>query len=92
MNESIESWVDAGTMANRFFSQCQKREAKKFMQGKQSKAKNYLFISFLVQINEDKDKDNNTNNTQRNRTKDKLIVENNGKTCIQKCWWETKTR
>ena len=31
---------------------------------KQSKAKNYLFISFLVQINEDKDKDNNTNSTK----------------------------
>ena len=41
---------------------------------KESKAKNYLFISFLVQINEDKDKDNNTNHTQRNRTKSKLKV------------------
>ena len=61
-------------MANRFFSQCQKREAKKFMQGQQSKAKNYLFISFLVQINEDKDKDNNTNNTKETEQKDKLIA------------------
>jgi hypothetical protein len=61
--------VDAGTMANRFFSQCQKREAKKFI--KESKAKNYLFISFLVQINEDKDKDkdNNTNNIQKKQNK-----------------------
>ena len=46
------------------------------MQGQQSKAKNYLFISFLVtlQINEDKDKDNNTNNTKETEQKDKLIA------------------
>ena len=43
---------------------------------KESKAKNYLFISFLVtlQINEDKDKDNNTNNTKETEQKDKLKV------------------